>query len=82
MSRFDLSLTFFCCPIILETHTKKLCVIVLFLVCTTRFLCWKMLSYQGFQCVKTWHASCLYKGVKQNKENLGDEGKWQKKQLC
>ena len=40
-----------------------------------------MLSYQGFQCVKTWHASCLYKGVKQNKENLGDEGKWQK-QLC
>ncbi|EJU88497.1 hypothetical protein HMPREF1327_01847 [Enterococcus faecalis 599] len=41
-----------------------------------------MLSYQGFQCVKTWHASCLYKGVKQNKENLGDEGKWQKKQLC
>ena len=21
--------------------------------------------------------SCLYKGVKQNKENLGDEGKWQ-----
>ena len=59
---------------------KKLCVIVLFLVCT-RFLCWKMLSYQGFQCVKTWHASCLYKGVKQNKENLGDEGKWQK-QLC
>ena len=81
MSRFDLSLTFFFGPIILETHTKKLCVIVLFLVCT-RFLCWKMLSYQGFQCVKTWHASCLYKGVKQNKENLGDEGKWQKKQLC
>lgn len=81
MSRFDLSLTFFCGPIILETHTKKLCVIVLFLVCT-RFPCRKTLSYQGFQCVETWHASCLYKGVKQNKENLGDEGKWQKKQLC
>lgn len=81
MSRFDLSLTFFCCPIILETHTKKLCVIVLFLVCT-RFLHEKTLSYQSFHCVKTWHASCLYKGVKQNKENLGDEGKWQKKQLC
>ncbi|EGO8510801.1 hypothetical protein D2A77_07400 [Enterococcus faecalis] len=81
MSRFGLSLTFFCCPIILETHTKKLCVIVLFLVCT-RFLYLKTLSYQCFQCVKTWHASCLYKGVKQNKENLGDEGKWQKKQLC
>ena len=79
MSRFDLSLTFFCCPIILETHTKAVC--NRFILVCTRFLCWKMLSYQGFQCVKTWHASCLYKGVKQNKENLGDEGKWQK-QLC
>ena len=79
MSRFDLSLTFFV-ALLFWKRTQKLCVIVLFLVCT-RFLCWKMLSYQGFQCVKTWHASCLYKGVKQNKENLGDEGKWQK-QLC
>ena len=78
MSRFDLSLTFV--ALLFWKRTQKAVCNRFILVCT-RFLCWKMLSYQGFQCVKTWHASCLYKGVKQNKENLGDEGKWQK-QLC
>lgn len=76
-----LCLSYYFIITILETHTKMLCVIVLFLVCT-RFLYDKILLYQGFCYAKTWHASCLYKGVKQNKENLGDEGKWQKKQLC
>ena len=73
MSRFDLSLTFFVALLFWKRTQKAVCNRFIFSV--------YMLSYQGFQCVKTWHASCLYKGVKQNKENLGDEGKWQK-QLC